>query len=682
MNLFFEKLTIFAILTHPRYFLPAEKILYVDADRFCGCLTRLFPSKIEKLDFRLIEIKDEKGDLIRIKLHNGELTETVKRIKESLLKSYDSASKERAENFTSYLAKSVIGNIMIAGTPARIFYLIEVIAAEKSKRQIDEIVFFVKTSPFYEQAGYLDYAKKKGIGLKFLSPLRIDLFKAHFEASPVGLYHLFRSFFKQPFLIRLFAGINSIRSFSARKRKKATSLPKPKLLLELRENFSFSLDASVSDFSSVLYGPLKFDDIVVHPHSPLSVSDFYHLLDGNIVAVARKFIPDSRIPFFYLKRILYRKSRFPNSPSRFFFDRLFIRRKTWDYDYTYNYLIAFCRTFGVKVFLSWFFFEEKIFAYRRALEKVGGFFILQQLAYQDYEAYEYLSSADVFFVFSRSQARSIHSVGSQVGYFVVTGFTQKYCTPSMEAKVEDLRSAIKSEGAEKIIACFDENSYQDSRWHTGDELQQEHYFHLLNEVLENPRLGVVFKPKSPATLKRRLGKVYALLKKAEYTGRCKVLDSSNNHRTSDASVSFAAMAGDLVIHSCAAAGTCAMISAHLGKPTIMIDIEGWSSSLWYSLKENPVVFKNWEDALEGSRNFLFGSDPNPDFGNCQPLKKELDPFGDDRGPERIGEFTQDLLEGFGKKISREENLSAAIENYVKKWGKDKVLTSESFLGEA
>ena len=76
---------------------------------------------------------------------------------------------------------------------------------------------------------------------------------------------------------------------------------------------------------------------------------------------------------------------------------------------------------------------------------------------------------------------------------------------------------------------FDENSVDDSRWHTGHDLQRAHYASCIYELLENPLIGFVFKPKNPKNLRERLGDVSILLDQAIQTGRCYLFDQESKY---------------------------------------------------------------------------------------------------------------------------------------------------------
>ena len=144
-----------------------------------------------------------------------------------------------------------------------------------------------------------------------------------------------------------------------------------------------------------------------------------------------------------------------------------------------------------------------------------------------------------------------------------------------------------------ILSYFDENSLPDDRWHTGHEFMRENYYFLLEKVLREPWLGLVIKPKTPKSLRQRLGPVVVMLDQALATGRCHVFFTGplqSSHPPAEA-----AMASDFAIHGNLSAATAGFESALSGVPTLLLDREGWKASPLYDLGIGKVVFENWED---------------------------------------------------------------------------------------
>jgi hypothetical protein len=244
----------------------------------------------------------------------------------------------------------------------------------------------------------------------------------------------------------------------------------------------------------------------------------------------------------------------------------------------------------------------------------------------------------------------------------------------MKESALKLRKKLEQNGAKKIVSVIDENSMDDSRWHSGHGLQRENYSYILEKVLEEKWLGVVFKPKRSIDLRKRLGPVADLLKKAEETGRCYIYEDSGRY-TSSATPVLAGLSADICIHGHLCAGTAAMECALEGLPTLLIDREGSPYSKLYDLPEGKVVFKDWPSAIEALMKHFSIPEGISGFGDWTSIIDDLDPFRDGMAAYRMGTYLQWLIEGFENNIDREVIMLNAAERYKKQWGEDKVITS-------
>ena len=80
------------------------------------------------------------------------------------------------------------------------------------------------------------------------------------------------------------------------------------------------------------------------------------------------------------------------------------------------------------------------------------------------------------------------------------------------------------------------------------KLQEENYEKILIELIENEDLGVIFKPKAPRYLYKRLIKIKDLLNEAIKTGRCKMIDGMDKFQSSYP-VTLAGLASDICVHT-------------------------------------------------------------------------------------------------------------------------------------
>jgi len=205
-------------------------------------------------------------------------------------------------------------------------------------------------------------------------------------------------------------------------------------------------------------------------------------------------------------------------------------------------------------------------------------------------------------------------------------------------------------------------------------LQRKNYIYVLEKVLENPWLGVVFKPKTAKTLRQRLGNVNELLVEAEKTGRCIVFEDSGRHTTLTTPL-LAGLVADVCIHGHLSSGTAALECALAGLPTLLIDREGCSTHKLHDLPRDIIVFENWPEALDKTIEHFKTSNGIPSFGDWSDHLDEFDPFRDGKAANRMGTYLHWLIQGFEDGLDREIIMADAAERYAHQWGNDKVIFS-------
>jgi hypothetical protein len=311
-----------------------------------------------------------------------------------------------------------------------------------------------------------------------------------------------------------------------------------------------------------------------------------------------------------------------------------------------------------------------------ALNETGGISAIWQMSFDGYRATECLTNTDIIFGFSGWGENIERQIGSKTGYYIITGCPKDYAAPLLRKKAMDLRVKLKSSGAEKIVFVIDENSIDDSRWHTGHALQRDNYRFILEKVLETPWLGVVFKPKKFKTLMDRLGEVADLLMEAENTGRCYVYKATGRHSTSAPPI-LAGLSADVCIHGHLCAGTAALECALEEIPTLLIDREGCPDSKFYELPEGKVVFKDWPEAIDVLMDHFQTPGGIPGFGDWSEIIDEFDPFRDGKAASRMGSYLHWFIQGYERGLEREVIMEEAARRYRKIWGRDKVIEINS-----
>lgn len=339
----------------------------------------------------------------------------------------------------------------------------------------------------------------------------------------------------------------------------------------------------------------------------------------------------------------------------------------------YHYLRAYWRRFleryNIKLYTSWNKYETNHLAIADAIADVGGISTIYQRAYEPGSSSQVTVGADIIFGFSPNGYRIEKDNASQFHYYVTTGYVGDHRFEILRPYALDIRRKLLSHGAKQIIAYLDENSIEDGRWFMSHKSLKENYSFWLQQILGNPQLGMVFKPKRPSTLRQRLGKVNRLLLEAESTGRCFTFEGGLNQGSFPPAA--AALAADIAIHDCLNAGTAGLEAALTGVATLLVDLEGWHLSPLYNLGPG-VVFKDWPSVWRACCAFFKDPKGNGHLGDWSGYIHELDPFRDGKAALRMSQYLKQLLEGLRHGRKSDEIMLEVAERYAAKWGKDKV----------
>jgi hypothetical protein len=330
------------------------------------------------------------------------------------------------------------------------------------------------------------------------------------------------------------------------------------------------------------------------------------------------------------------------------------------------------RQLNAQVHVTWYNVDEEHAVITDAMHQLGGVSAIYQRSLELVPAPEAATSADVVFRFSGFNAGSEVAGGSRMGYRVVTGYLGDHRFGLLRGDAAAIRADLRNNGAEFIMAYFDENSAADERWHGGHHMQRENYAFLLEKVLEHEWFGLVLKPKLPGTLRSRLGPVAGLMAQAIRTGRCFLFEGGRLH--SKFPPAAAALVADIAVHGHFFAATAGLEAALAGVPTLLVDREGWPNHPLYGLGAGQVVFRDWNDLWTAVGAHRHSRGGLPGFGDWSTMLDQLDPFRDGRASERMGQYLQWLLNGLKQGLNRDMALAQAAERYAVIWGHDKVRT--------
>jgi hypothetical protein len=658
--IYFEKLSLlnvlsasFALITKKRLFrYKTTSIRFIDStlvgDKLIKPILTVMGIDIRKLSFEMKNIKDENGELIRLRIHRKDLFDIQKKILDS--EAYQTLSHHswKQNAVQDYLNKGLIdGGIMEPLSVSRILYIIEVIRWHMKNNGSSQSLLIVNNRPWFNL--YHEIALGSQIKLLNVPSIELKISSIHqFIRYHPWLYGILKNYKYK----------NNNAAFDT------ADLSLNRLYLEGRGDVSFSKNGDHSDFYWQINSTFPINNILYKHYNE---DERKYLTDQGVLSIGEGVLIESDYQRSYPKLKI-------NNSSYFRQESKVVRSILASYDLDRFYWSLFFKRYNVKLFLSWDRYSNDHMALSDAINDAGGISVLWQMAFDGSAFSECQSIVDIAFSYSKFSCSLEALQNSNIKYNIIAGYPKDYVPPLLVERARDLRKKLQANGAEKIVFVIDENSIDDDRWHTGHVLQQENYSHILEKVLETPWLGVVFKPKAAKTLRQRLGSVEKLLSKAEATGRCYIYETSGRHTTSAPPI-LAGLSADICIHGHLSAGTAALECALEGLPTLLIDREGTPASKLNELPKDKVVFKDWPSTIDAVMEHFSTPEGIPGFGDWSSIIDDLDPFRDGLAAKRIGDYLHWLLQGYEQGLDKESIMESAAIRYRKEWGDDKVLTA-------
>lgn len=337
----------------------------------------------------------------------------------------------------------------------------------------------------------------------------------------------------------------------------------------------------------------------------------------------------------------------------------------------YLYWRAFYNRFNIKMHLSHMSSGPDEIVANSALSSLGGISVSYMISSgHQFPMVSTADAVDVSFVFSMQEAEMKIRSGSRVAQYVATGYDHDISFEKVRDSARALRSQLQRNGAEFIICFFDENSVDDKKALGNHEYMAMDYRYLLGKLMDDPTLGLIFKPKKPKTLRFRLGSAAELLDEGLATGRCFMF--SDGELATETLPNEASQAADVAIGLLWGLSA-ATESVLAGAPTLLMDRLRISHHPYYEWGRNNVVFDNWEKLFEVLSMYREGGISVPGFGDWGPVLDQIDPFRDGRAAERMGSYIDLLAKGIDAGLSTNETMEQAQRNYVALWGSNKVL---------
>ena len=676
---------------------PRKHCNVIDSSRFMLLIARLLAGivgvAVERLEYRLIDVRDDSGLLIRLRVPFQDLVEVQREaIGDPVFQELERQGLLQ-DRLPIFLAKKIAGPSLFDPNTMWRALLLTQVSAWKLKQTAGKkavALLFLESRPWLKAIGR--YAA--GYNLTVIPVPRALNARGALRRSVPGIVVAVVRFlhYRASWKSLLFAKGQTHAEPAATSRRETPTVAqesgvpehgsRPRVAVGYSGQLNLNQPERHSDLFFCHSPYLSGDDVLVtfaSPGRPLDEAIWAELKEHGMGAVALH--PGaSKIPAL-------RAFTPSHNPARARASKLsvaarglesrWVNQQIGDYQMLRNYWAELSAAYNIKVFVTWYKYDATHCAIADGLQASGGVTAIYQRAYEPHPSPATTIGADIGFGFSQTAAEVERLSDSMIRYHVTTGYLGDHRFPLLRDSANTVRQRLRQNGAKYIVAFFDENSADDDRWHTGHQFMRENYDFLLEKVLAEPWFGLVLKPKTPRSLLSRLDQIADKLQLAVATGRCFVYEEGTVQ--GDHPPCEAALAADIAVHGHLCAATAGVEAALAGIPTLLMDREGWAVSPLYRLGVGRVVFTDWESLWEACLQHWSHPRGPSGFGDWSCILDELDPFRDGRGAERMGTFIHNLLEGFQAGLGRETVMADTAERYCKMWGSDKITEVNSGL---
>ena len=254
---------------------------------------------------------------------------------------------------------------------------------------------------------------------------------------------------------------------------------------------------------------------------------------------------------------------------------------------------------------------------------------------EKYSSHLNIDAFDYFISFNNSTYKKVENSNlkliKEIGYIGDYKFKKKF------KEGVEIKKNLKEKGVNYIIGFFDQGYSKNSMFNVHYNVSKKGYEFLLNKIILHEDIGLIIKPKKPALLKEKLGKVYDLLIEAQKTGRVILFDKhpiyhSKNFEDTPAKV---AAASNISIHDTLLAGTAGLESALTGTKSVYFDYYNARKSQ-FDNNDLKIVFRDWNSLWEEIlKDYKYG---NQSLGNWTGIIKKFDMTRDGKANLRIMNF--------------------------------------------
>jgi len=324
---------------------------------------------------------------------------------------------------------------------------------------------------------------------------------------------------------------------------------------------------------------------------------------------------------------------------------------------------SFFKENNVKVHFSLFGGGTDLVASNMAIELSGGVDVSAHWSNVDTIHIYHALLHDVYFLWGPYYKGVFEKMPLLNKYFIYCGYIYDSTFEKCHLSAKKYRENLNQQGVDFVLSFFDE-AYSRNSW-LSKYLIEKSYIKLLSLVIDDPKVGLILKPKRLSSLQRiASAKVNSLLDSAVSTKRCIML--KENILPNEA-----AQASDIAI-GLGTFNTAALEAELSGTPCMVIDSDAAKFNGNNKFGFSRGVFDNLDDLLESidrfrTTRYFADSIKHNDF------MKQIDSFQDGNAFKRVGFYLKLLLDNLPITNNREELLRTTSHLYGDKYDINKTV---------
>ena len=488
----------------PVYAIDASKL----GLKWAQMWAKILGISVHRLDFRLVDVRDESGLLIRLRLAFQDLAEVQSDVLQASEFATFAEKDDEALRLPTFLAKNIAAISSDRHTLWRALVLIQIARWTTRERSGDDEdpVLVLEHRPF--AAAIRRYTERHHVRVETVRPAvtcaviasrlltsRRIVFMRLMRELACPLRFLPRLIFANRSPATIYASTTFPRT------RPRTESTEPRLAVEFWGRMNLDRPEYYSDLFFWQTSLLKGEDILITsklPQDPINERRWEELGKHGIAAIALHSgatrVPD--VPVFVHYPAFKRRAAFPEPNGPRTLESEWLSRQIDAYWVERDYWRDLFLAEDVKVYVTWYRFDAFHCPLADALESLGGVSAVYQRSFQRDASPEIAVDADVMFGYAPADADVERRSRSTIPYHVAVGYFGDHRAALLRDRALEVRRSLQNHGAEYILAYFDENSADDHRWDTDHQFIQESYAFLLEKCFLSPGSDFRSNPRS------------------------------------------------------------------------------------------------------------------------------------------------------------------------------------------